>query len=142
MAGAEKTFDRDLWEGGAVKELATPEDVKAVKAKGEEAIVAVYAPWCQFCQAMEDGYILTNLLYSCEDRSEIPKTLQKYYRQRVVRTSIIQGLSRFASDLIISSFSTPYSPNDEVAPREWRNLLTLCWQPIMPYIFQIGRAHV
>merc|ERR1719238_2027229 len=56
VAGAEKTFDRDLWEGGKVQVLSTPEEVAAVKAKGEEAVVAVYAPWCQFCQKMEDEF--------------------------------------------------------------------------------------
>jgi len=57
VEGAEKTFDRDLWDTAAsVKELATEEDVKAVTGKGEEAMLVVYAPWCQFCQAMEDEY--------------------------------------------------------------------------------------
>jgi len=56
VAGAEKTFDRDLWESGAVKELVTTEDVAALKGSGKEAMVVVYAPWCQFCQAMEDEY--------------------------------------------------------------------------------------
>lgn len=55
VAGAEKTFDRDLWESG-VETLATPEDVTALKAAGKEGVVVVYAPWCQFCQAMEDEY--------------------------------------------------------------------------------------
>merc|ERR1712023_152215 len=41
---------------GSVQELATPEDVKALKESGKEAIVTVYAPWCQFCQAMEEDY--------------------------------------------------------------------------------------
>ena len=55
--GAEKTFDRDLWpESSKVTELATPEDVTALKESGKEAVVVVYAPWCQFCQAMEDEY--------------------------------------------------------------------------------------
>merc|ERR1719201_3188416 len=56
VAGAEKTFDRDQWEGGAVKELSTPDEVTALKASGEEAVVVVYAPWCQFCQGMEEEY--------------------------------------------------------------------------------------
>eukprot|EP00966_Prymnesium_polylepis_P030928 719664-Prymnesium_polylepis.1 len=30
--------------------------VTALKGKGAEAIVVVYAPWCQFCQAMEEEY--------------------------------------------------------------------------------------
>jgi len=54
--GAEKTFDRDLWEdAGAVTPLAAPSDVEAFVAQGP-AVLAVYAPWCQFCQAMEDEY--------------------------------------------------------------------------------------
>ena len=56
VAGAEKTFDRDLWEGGKVMELSTPDEVTALKGSGKEAMVVVYAPWCQFCQAMEDQY--------------------------------------------------------------------------------------
>jgi len=57
VAGAEKTFDRDLWdEAASVVELGTPEEVGAMQKKGEEALMVVYAPWCQFCQAMEDEY--------------------------------------------------------------------------------------
>jgi len=56
VAGAEKTFDRDLWEGGKVQGLASPDDVTALKASGKEAMVVVYAPWCQFCQGMEEEY--------------------------------------------------------------------------------------
>merc|ERR1719454_1995208 len=56
VAGAERTFDRDLWEEGKVQGLATPEEVTALKGEGKEALVVVYAPWCQFCQAMEDEY--------------------------------------------------------------------------------------
>merc|ERR1719460_823150 len=56
VAGAEKTFDRDLWEAGSVKSLATPEEVTALKGEGREAMVVVYAPWCQFCQAMEPEF--------------------------------------------------------------------------------------
>ena len=41
---------------GKVQELATPEDVTALKAKGKEAVAVVYAPWCQFCQGMEEEY--------------------------------------------------------------------------------------
>ena len=51
VAGAEKTFDRDLWEGGAVKELATQDEAFAMK----DGVMVVYAPWCQFCQGMEEA---------------------------------------------------------------------------------------
>jgi len=56
VAGAEKTFDRDLWEDSAVKGLATPEAATEVIKGGKPAVVAVYAPWCQFCQGMEDEF--------------------------------------------------------------------------------------
>merc|ERR1719301_319304 len=47
VEGAEKTFDRDLWEGGAVQALV---------GGGKPAVLTVYAPWCQFCQGMEADY--------------------------------------------------------------------------------------
>jgi phosphoadenylyl-sulfate reductase (thioredoxin) len=58
VAGAEKTFDRDLWEAGksAVKNLSTAEEATALKKSGKAAVVAIYAPWCKFCQKMEGEY--------------------------------------------------------------------------------------
>jgi phosphoadenosine phosphosulfate reductase len=57
VAGAEKTFDRDLWDkSSSVQTLATEADVAALKESGKEAVVVVYAPWCQFCQAMEENF--------------------------------------------------------------------------------------
>mmetsp|Transcript_5257 Transcript_5257/g.10021 ORF Transcript_5257/g.10021 Transcript_5257/m.10021 type:complete len:436 (-) Transcript_5257:266-1573(-) len=56
VAGAEKTFDRDLWEDGAVKNIATKESVLEIKNSGKASMIAVYAPWCQFCQKMEDEF--------------------------------------------------------------------------------------
>ena len=38
-----------------VKTLETTADVDALVKTGEEAVVVVYAPWCQFCQAMAPG---------------------------------------------------------------------------------------
>ena len=61
VAGAEKTFDRDLWEEGAVKEIASIDEAKEIIASGAEAIVAVYAPWCQFW-CVSECYILCGLI--------------------------------------------------------------------------------
>merc|ERR1719460_2506032 len=36
--------------------LVNADDATAVKGKGEEAMVVVYAPWCQSCQAMEPAF--------------------------------------------------------------------------------------
>jgi len=55
--GAERTWDRDLWEEGssAVKKINTEDEALEVKGSGKASIVTVYAPWCQFSQAMEDA---------------------------------------------------------------------------------------
>merc|ERR1712193_42545 len=56
VEGAERTFDRDLWdEGSSVKALGATEEVDSFVKSGP-AVIAVYAPWCQFCQAMEEEY--------------------------------------------------------------------------------------
>lgn len=57
VAGAEKTFDRDLWiDGSSVKNIETKDDVVAIKNSGKASVLAVYAPWCQFCQGMEEEF--------------------------------------------------------------------------------------
>jgi len=55
VAGAERTFDRDLWEDGKskVKTLSKNEAIKITSA-GKEALVVTYAPWCKFCMGMEE----------------------------------------------------------------------------------------
>lgn len=55
VEGAEKTFDRDLWEAdkSAVAEVS---DADLSGSNAEDMLVTVYAPWCQFCQAMEGGF--------------------------------------------------------------------------------------
>ena len=56
VEGAERTFDRDLWEGGKVKQLGSNDEALGLTAKKAPAVVVVYAPWCQFCQAMEPAF--------------------------------------------------------------------------------------
>ncbi|KAL7551982.1 hypothetical protein ACHAWF_015198 [Thalassiosira exigua] len=56
VAGAEQTFDRNLWEEGAVKSIASNDEALEIIKGDGEAVVAVYAPWCQFCQGMEDEF--------------------------------------------------------------------------------------
>ena len=55
VSGAERTWDRDLWEEGSskVKKISTTDEALEVKKSGKPAIVTVYAPWCQFSQKME-----------------------------------------------------------------------------------------
>jgi zeaxanthin epoxidase len=61
------------------------------------------------CQAIEDGFILTDLLCGVTEKSQLKGVLQEYYRKRIVRSAIIQGMSRISSDIIISAFSTPFN---------------------------------
>eukprot|EP01036_Dinobryon_divergens_P026799 gene26799-35486_t len=60
------------------------------------------------CQAIEDAYVLTEQLCDVTEKSQIPSALQGYYQQRIVRSAVVQGLSRLSSDLIISAFTTPF----------------------------------
>ena len=56
--GAERTWDRDLWESdkSKAKKLSSPEEALEVQKSGKPAVMVVYAPWCQFSQKMEDEY--------------------------------------------------------------------------------------
>jgi len=55
VEGAEKTFERDLWIDGGVKELSK-EGAMDIKSSDKPTVMVVYAPWCQFCQGMEDEF--------------------------------------------------------------------------------------
>lgn len=56
--GAEKTWDRDLWEAdkSSVKKVDTTDAALEVKTSGKPSVMVVYAPWCRFSQEMEEEY--------------------------------------------------------------------------------------
>ena len=93
------------------------------------------------CQAIEDSYVLTTLLCDVTDRSQIASTLEEYYRRRIVRSAIVQGMSRLSSDIIISSFSTPFRLDEFLKEGlsykhlSFPSLLTSYLQVFLPYIF-------
>jgi len=94
------------------------------------------------CQAIEDAYILAERLGGLKSRSSIPSTLQAFYLSRLPRTAICQGLSRIASDLIVSAFDTPFQPgwvDDRYGPLggPWgvNNIFTNLFRPFMGAIF-------
>ena len=64
------------------------------------------------CQAIEDGLVLSEELNSVQQRSEITRKLSTYRERRLVRSAAVQGLSRFASDIIIRGFDTPFKVVD------------------------------
>jgi zeaxanthin epoxidase len=79
------------------------------------------------CQAIEDAYVLTETLSACKSTEKLPNALKDYYNKRILRVSIVQFLSRLASDLIINAFDTPWSPHDDLG-KSWKSYLTFFWK--------------
>lgn len=100
------------------------------------------------CQAMEDAFVLTELLSEITNKDQIPEALQEYYRKRIVRSAIVQGLSRLSSDIIISSFSTPFKLSEflkEGLSYKYLNgpsILTFYLQAFLPFIFYMQFGYV
>eukprot|EP00594_Rhizosolenia_setigera_P012314 CAMPEP_0178958318 /NCGR_PEP_ID=MMETSP0789-20121207/11544_1 /TAXON_ID=3005 /ORGANISM="Rhizosolenia setigera, Strain CCMP 1694" /LENGTH=581 /DNA_ID=CAMNT_0020640947 /DNA_START=105 /DNA_END=1850 /DNA_ORIENTATION=+ len=84
------------------------------------------------CQAIEDAYVLAEMLSQCKSTAKLEKTLDNFYKKRIVRVSIVQFLSRLASDLIINAFDTPWSPHDNLGT-SWKSYLTFFWKPLLQY---------
>merc|ERR1711937_1082339 len=85
------------------------------------------------CQAIEDAYVLAHILEDVPATDKIPDALQQFYRQRILRVSVVQFLSRLASDLIINAFDTPWSPHDKLGT-SWKSYLTFFWKPLLQYV--------
>jgi len=85
------------------------------------------------CQALEDAYILAESLAGVKNTDRLEQTLQEFYRKRILRVSIVQFLSRLASDLIINAFDTPWSPHDDKG-QSWKSYLTFFWKPLLQFI--------
>merc|ERR1711971_949518 len=56
VSGAEKTWDRVLWEveKSSVKKVESSESALEVKQSGKASVMVVYAPWCKYSQEMEE----------------------------------------------------------------------------------------
>jgi zeaxanthin epoxidase len=93
-------------------------------------------------QAMEDVFVLTDLLSGVRDRRDIPAALQEYYKRRILRSAAVQGMSRLSSDVIISRFSTPFSPREFLQQGfgykylTWPSLMTWNMRPMLPMLFR------
>ena len=81
------------------------------------------------------------MLASTKSTEKIERTLQEFYRKRILRVSIVQFLSRLASDLIINAFDTPWSPHDDKG-RSWKSYLTFFWKPVLQYLIFPGQVSV
>jgi len=93
------------------------------------------------CQAIEDAFVLVQELGSVQKRTEVKDKLTKYRERRLIRSAVVQGLSRFASDIIIRGFDTPAkvvtSPNLRFENFNYAGVVTKILQPILPIFFSI-----
>lgn len=92
------------------------------------------------CQAMEDAFVLGQELSSATSRTEINSKLDSYRNRRLVRSAAVQGLSRFASDIIIRGFDTPAKIVVKDGGVKFENfnyagIVTKMLQPILPLFF-------
>ena len=70
--------------------------------------------------------------------------MQQYQKRRLIRSAAVQGLSRFASDIIIRGFDTPAKivwEEGKVLPRfenfGYAGIVTKMLQPILPVFFMV-----
>lgn len=86
------------------------------------------------CQAIEDAFVLADTLEFVKSTDKIEGALQDFYKKRIVRVSIVQFLSRLASDLIINAFDTPWSPHDDLG-KSWKSYLTFLWKVCITFSY-------
>jgi zeaxanthin epoxidase len=94
------------------------------------------------CQAIEDSFVIAQELGDAKSRTEIKGKLESYARRRQIRSAAVQGLSRFASDIIIRGFDTPAKISwDDGKPKfencNYAGIVTRMLQPILPIFFKV-----
>ena len=88
------------------------------------------------CQAIEDAVVLAQELKKLDRRSAADAALVTYRNRRLVRSAAVQGLSRFASDIIIRGFDTPAKIVDgRLENFNYAGIVTRLLQPILPLFF-------
>jgi len=93
------------------------------------------------CQAIEDSMVLAQELGSLETRDDLEARLKTYRSRRLIRSAAVQGLSRFASDIIIRGFDTPAKIVVDGGVKfqnfNYAGIVTKMLQPILPIFFLI-----
>ena len=94
------------------------------------------------CQAIEDAAVLAEEIGATTHRSDLADALQRYRNRRLARSAAVQGLSRFASDIIIQGFDTPakvYMKDGalQVENLNYAGVVTRLLQPILPIFFSV-----
>lgn len=99
------------------------------------------------CQAIEDAFVLSQDLGGVKSSEDIQRVMRNYYSSRIVRTAIIQGLSRLAGDFTIRFFDTP-SKVKSMAPlvvehtSSWNSVVTALIKPLFPPMFDAQFAYL
>jgi zeaxanthin epoxidase len=90
------------------------------------------------CQAIEDAYVLAGELRALDTRKKVPSALSRYRDRRLVRSAAVQGLSRFASDIIIRGFDTPAKfVEGRLENANYAGIMTRLLQPVLPVFFSL-----
>lgn len=96
------------------------------------------------CQAIEDAFVISQELEGAKYRREVTQKLNSYAQRRLVRSAAVQGLSRFASDIIIRGFDTPAKivwEEGKALPKfenfNYAGIVTRILQPILPIFFSV-----
>merc|ERR1719163_1668542 len=97
------------------------------------------------CQALEDAVVISEQVTAVSRRSEVEGVLQEYRDTRLTRSAAVQGLSRFASDIIIRGFDTPcklgfYDGKFVCENLNYAGVVTRMLQPILPIFFTVQFA--
>jgi len=97
------------------------------------------------CQAIEDATVIGDKLTALSHRSEVTAALSDYRDTRLTRSAAVQGLSRFASDIIIRGFDTPcklgwYDGAFVAENVNYAGVVTRLLQPVLPVFFAVQFA--
>lgn len=97
------------------------------------------------CQALEDAVTISEELSGLKSRAEVSDALSTYRNRRLTRSAAVQGLSRFASDIIIRGFDTPckvgfYDGAFVFENVNYAGVVTRLLQPILPIFFAVQFA--
>jgi zeaxanthin epoxidase len=98
------------------------------------------------CQAIEDALVISEQLSALTHRSQVSGSLADYRNRRLTRSAAVQGLSRFASDIIIRGFDTPCKIGMVEGKGfvfenvNYAGIVTRLLQPILPIFFSVQFA--
>ena len=122
---SEEIIQRDLWDRAPSIFKGWSKDCITLLGDSCHATMPNIGQGCGL--AFEDGYVLSLLLKDIKNRQEIPHLLKKFYRKRIVRTAVIQGLGRLNSEAI--KILTPLLP--------YRRFVDMVLSPLLPFVFRV-----